>query len=597
MTDEHDKIAGHMEKVKEGLDKFQPRLYTRNQDWNVREAIRGALPDGSTLAVRPSGNKRADSFFGGSFGGSSSFMGGPNTMGHAEQPYLPEHASQDRDQYPRNRQQANYYWRMFHKYDPLFGNAIVMYAEMLVSKFDIMVKGDDSQEIKKTLEYMTDEVNLIDVVRHIVREYLVIGEVVPQNFFSDEKGIWTYTGFHNPDNIDIKDAPIIKMDPIINFVPDESLRVMLTDGSPESMELRKKLPPQFVAKVISRQKIRLSSVNCSFIARKLHPYDIRGTSLASRLWRIWMVEDASYNSTIATYRRNAKPLNVIKLGDPSVGWIPDPSQEDKLLQLLAQAEMDPNAYLVWNYGINYEAWGAGERAVNIKGDYDTIEKVKLSALGMSKSFMSGEVTFASAKSGLQVFLRRLLSFRQLIESEWIYPKFFRPISEINGWRKPKPSEVQHRYRIKKNAQELLDEELIIMPEIVWKNKLDPKLDTDLLDAFKKLEDTVGIKVSKTTAQAAVGIDWKEELETSLKEFKEAEEIKERVLGKELSKKYDESSEKPGGAKPPGGPGGGAKPPGADKKPGGAGDKKTPENDKPEENIEAPGEDGVPTGIE
>lgn len=1375
--------------------------------------------------------------------------------------------SQDREQYPKNRKEANFNWRMFHKYDPVFGTAVDMYSEMLVSDFDIVVKGEDSQSIKRTLEYMTDEVNLIDKIKYMVKEWLVVGEAVVQNFFSDEKGIWTYVGFHNPDDIEVKDAPIIKMEPLISFIPNESLRSMLTDGSPESMELRRKLPKQFVARVISRQRIKLSPVNCSFIARKLHPYDIRGTSLASRLWRIWMVEDASYASTISTYRRAAcfvagtkvltsegvknienvkigdkvisgngkfkkvkaaweetteeittikvngsetlectpnhrfkvwvrprkcacgcgediksinpgpprffnnghdtnirrdkktgrivggsgdgkwktlsdepiirilpsykpvkilnaedikvrdylmiprkfdevsievneksklmarllgyyaaegcrrqrdskdgkdgiswsfsnkewntwaedlvdigrkldihiikyakkprgkrvgatsvymnrgkdtwlaewcfknvgeysnkkrlsdevmcwplelkiellkgmyrgdghknksgesvfynttskslayqvriilaqlgifgsisksekskpnwndcyavvsngtsnrkirkllynevlkykgkrnsdsriwmdddfvyvpvyevkteernvkvynltvegdhsyisnglatlnSPLKVIKLGDPSVGWIPDPSQEARLLQLLAQAEMDSNSYLIWNYGINFEAWGASERAVNIKGDHDTIEKVKLLALGLSKSFMTGEVTYAcqvynepilmedgtyknlgdveigekvrdiygnnkkvidvlkyptpdemvrikvyggreltltdnhelpvftrpheclcgcgddlgsekitsqgmriwksftaqhhkhdgksgrgrkwieysnnervvarfpeehnpyqrlnaidvrvgdwlaisrrfeksnvpvteenlnkarllgyyvaegsisetntinrniytrfsfgriddeketqytedvgrilmglgcdpvtktnhnasknacytvrvpaaskdvsewlyehghrysnhkklspevmgwdlelkkqlivgmyrgdgylfvkdqksdnmdrtrldvrytttsetimrqlelilaqlgyaclitevqdrvdkdghfhnkmwfvnvdgkqayslakliwgdvpsvwnkydfsnfhkeehygenfdviidddylylpvksvevvemdkekyphvysltvedthsyttrniasfnSAKSGLQVFLRRLLSLRQYLESTWIYPKFFRPISEINNWKRAKPSEVQHHYRIKRTAQELAEEDLIIMPQLVWRNKLDPKLDTDLLSAYQQLEKSFGFKICKATAGAAVGIDWKDELESSLKEFKEEKDIKEKVLGKNYEEEYSELSSKSSpGARPPGGPGAGAKPPSATKKPSDKPKDNTPpggaEKDvSMEEDIESPGESGPPAGIE
>ena len=68
--------------------------------------------------------------------------------------------------------------------------------------------------------------------------------------------------------------------------------------------------------------------------------------------------------------------------------------------------------------------------------------------------MSGEVSYASVKGGLQVFLRRLLSLRQFYENTWINPRFFRPISIINEWEKPKPSEVAHKYRVKKTAQQM-----------------------------------------------------------------------------------------------------------------------------------------------
>ena len=117
---------------------------------------------------------------------------------------------------------------------------------------------------RDTLENMVERVDLVDRLRYLIREYLVIGEAFPHTFWSDDEGIWTYIGFHNSDNIEVKDAPIVNMEPIISFIPDDSLRLLLTDGTPEAMEFQKKLPAEFVAKVMARQKIRLSNLNCSF---------------------------------------------------------------------------------------------------------------------------------------------------------------------------------------------------------------------------------------------------------------------------------------------------------------------------------------------
>jgi len=326
---------------------FKPRIVSSDPSYGRRELAASVLPKNATLAPS-AGRREAAGFFGGNMPmGVSPYPsgGGGSAMYHMQRPYMPGVESPDRVQYPKTRQEANRAWRLFHETDPIFGTAVDMYAEMLVSDFDISVGDEKSREIRDTLEYMCQVSHLMDRLRYIIKEYLVMGEAIPHCFFDDSLGIWTYIAMHNPDYIDVVDAPVVNMDPIINFVPDEELRRMLADGSPEAREFRSRLPAEFVSKIMARQKIRLSPLNTTFIARKLHPYQVRGTSLASRMWRIFMVEDAVYNSTIATYRRHAAPVKVLKLGDPATGWIPAPGAESKLLEMLNRAEVDPQCFV------------------------------------------------------------------------------------------------------------------------------------------------------------------------------------------------------------------------------------------------------------
>jgi len=930
-------------KMRQRAEQMQPKLVTSNKDFVRQEIAREVLPEGHTLSV---GSKTADVFA--PFSGATT-MGGGGGAGanfHTQRPYLPEFDSPERQFYPHDRAVANKYWRMFYKYDPVFGTAVDMYSQMMVSEFDITLENQSDQGLKNELMDMADEVFLLEKLQSMVKEYLVTGEALPHCFFDDSTNKWSYIGFHDPDYIDIQDSPIIDMEPIINFIPDDNLRNMLLDTSPESQELRQRLPSEFVSKVLARQKIRLSPLNCSYIPRKLHPYDERGVSLASRMWRIWMVEDAVYNSTIQTFRRAAAPLRVALLGDPQSGWLPGPEAESNLQRLLMQAEVDPNCYvpetitvladgsgkpigdlevgdelisatgevceveylkeeysnelielrvfgynkpirctpnhrmpiwgtyreykgsykslrkayikrtmknrglnplqlvtadqvmmgdyfvipknfdevipddvtpemarllgyyaaeghvsfnlvdnsipssigfslhieeadtlaadiddiiymicgkniskyldesdsscsvyvggqevrelaawlfencgkgshtkklsksvmqwpialkkeflkgyclgdgcaslsidkrknnvgtvhldlvsasvdlmrqvrtmlihlgiyggfretkvpdecwgagndiytlrvsgrsarelikdfwnisfpkskrdascwwsdddniyvrlrsvtkckyaepqkvinlsvsgnhtycvnnfgtknswLIYNYGVKFETIGINERAVTLSREHSTIEQVKLLALGLSKSFMTGETTFSSAKSGLQVFLRRLLSMRQYFENTWILPKFFQPIIQINDWTKAKPSEVAHGYRIKRTAQEKLDSNLYIKPKLKWKNKLDPAVDSELLQAYGQLRN-FGFDISLDSVGSIAGLDWKEETTKSAKEFAEREKILSHELGA-LKGKFEQKNMQKG--RPPGTAGGGARPPGA-----------------------------------
>jgi len=985
-NDRNDK--DYLTKMAARADAMEPHIISANPAHANKQVAQEVLPDGCTL---PPTSKSANAM--GSWSGMSSFGGtGANSTFHTQRPYLPEFDSPDRQFYPKNRLEANKYWRLFYKTDPVFGTAVDMYSQMMVSDFDIVLENDNDQSVKNQLMDMAQDTMVLENLQQMVKEFLVIGEAFPHCFFDEEKGVWSYIGFHNPDYIDVQDSPIIDMDPIVSFLPDEGLRTMLTDSTPESIEIRQSLPPEFVSKVLAHQKIRLSPLNCSHVPRKLHPYDERGVSLASRLWRIWMVEDAVYNSTIQTFRRAANPLKVLKLGDPNTGWIPSPDTEQKLLNMVTQAEMDPqcfvpetpvtladgtskyigslevgeklvskdgdecevtvlqeeftdelieikvvgvkdpikctpnhkwpiwgvprsysstngrsasevkkqikkmgfdpnikiiadefkvgdflkiprgfeegdvkgvtpaharllgyyaaegnmrtvyermdgskrmgfelsfnideektlvadvvdivqvicgyeanlfkgprnsmqvrcnkndssdlavwlsdnvpgrsttkslssevmgwplylkmefikgclrgdggivhlknegdvkkpnyiefgsssidlinqvkmilcqlghyssltpraqpynafapgndfyrlhifgksaqelakeiwnesweiqndkkswwkdddfiyvkvtkvtkvqceepqkvinmtvsgdhsycaqgvgtyNSWICYNYGVNFETWGNTDRAVTLSREHDTIEKVKLLALGLSKGFMTGEVSFSSVKGGLQVFLRRLLSMRQFFESVWLMPKFFDPIVQINDWTKSTPKEVNHRYRIKRTAQEKKEQGLYISPKIKWKNKLDPSVDEEMLRAYGSLKN-FGFDVSSETVGSTVSLDWEDELRKKAAEFKRKEEVLTQVLGPALKTKYEQQQQAQQHAKPPGQSGSGQAPMGSGLKPGGSPMGKPPGgqpgeshppgsgpgNDGPmDDSIDAPGTDTI-----
>lgn len=258
-------------------------------------------------------------------------------------PYLPEVASSDRFSYPVHRRLANVYWRLFYKMDPVIGAVIDMIAELPWSDFQLTGEGVDG-EIKEAFEYAVNETKLRSLLPAFIKEFLVVGEVVPHLLFDDDKGTWSYLTLHNPDQINVVYSPFIKMDTITEFVPDPKLRELVNSTHPMLARVRETMPADLVASLRAGRNIPLSPVNASFIPRKLHPYDLRGTSIISRLWRALMVEDALFEALIQTARRSASPLKVAKIGDPSTGVIPGPDEERRVLSLLAQAESDPQCF-------------------------------------------------------------------------------------------------------------------------------------------------------------------------------------------------------------------------------------------------------------
>jgi len=513
-------------KIAARFDQFLPGLSSAGQPGAAGDFFNGLLPQGASLApgagggyrdaLRQSANRgKADRRtaagglpLGGSLGGS---MGGGNgVFTSASRPYQPEFESPDRQNYPVHRNLANVYWRLFYKLDALIGNAVDMYSELPWGNFELTGDGVDG-EVKDAFERMCEVCHLRTNLPYFIREYLVIGEACPHLFYDDNEGIWTYIGMHNPDQLEVVHTPFIKMEPIVRFKPDNRLQQVLMSDHEMIQAIRDSMPPELMSALLSGQPIDLSPVNFTFLARKMHPYDVRGTSIISRMWRALMYEDSIFNASIATARRHAGPIKVAKLGDPQTGWIPGPEHERKLIELLAQAETDPHAWLVYHYGINFDLVGTTERVMTIDKHWDLIERIKLIALGISKAFLHGEVSYASAASGLTIFLQRLKAMRQYIESAWIYPKFFRPIAEMNAWVKPTPAELSHGVRTRRSRQELLADDRYIVPKIEWDRRLDPSIEQAQLTAIQALSG-LGVTFSKQYMASLVGRDWEEELQ-------------------------------------------------------------------------------------
>jgi len=940
-----------VEDIASKFESFVPGLASKHGSTS-RNFFEDILPQGAELDPRT--QKRADWGGGVGYGGGGGLTSG-GAMVTPQRPYMPEYESPDRMHYPVHRILANRYWRLFYKLDPVISSCLDLYSMMPWSEFQLSGEGITG-EIREAYEEMCKDVELLKILEYMVKEFMVIGECVPHCMFDETKGVWSYIALHNPDQLEVIDAPFIKMDPIIEFIPDDRLRAVLTSNNTLLRRVREQMPPELISRLIARQNIPLSPVNCTFLPRRLHPYDTRGTSVISRMWRILMYEDGVYNAcytkntkvtmsdgsvksicdisvddkvldrhgyestvdavwvedfpkeivivkaqgtialestknhkypvfalprtclcgcgmemhggasfagghssgfgegkyknvikwkgqgtnrwqvrvpewyepykqlkaedvrpgdylmlprkfkeiktnktieyarllgyylaegssknlswgrglnfslcldelntlafdiarilkkfntvghiyqdikrngctvsahrksslsianmlradggeyaeykkltkeimswpiklkkellkgyfagdgsfrksknrvshtlqikcssvsqqliyqirqicahcgifaaisyvpyskrkqsdgkkrkdqwvlsiqgpsldtlwkivlgknspreregyneaipcrtwmddnfiyvpitsvdivkyndcvynitvsgdhsyqayglgtynSIQTARRQAAPLKAALLGNPQTGWIPSPEHEQRLLQLLAQAEMDPASWLVYHYGIKFELVGVQERVMNISQHNEVIERIKLIALGISKSFMHGEVSYASSYTGLSVFLQRMKAVRNFFVNSWLIPKFFKPIAKINGWIKPRPGELTHRYRIKRSQHELEQENRYIVPKMEWEKQLDHTVNTELVQAMTALEG-LGIKFSKTTKYAAVNRKYEEEV---LK-------IKEEQAFERKMVEYIPPEMQPGAA--PGGAGGG-----------------------------------------
>ena len=132
-----------------------------NVDYGRIQRAASVLPEG--VALSESMNKKANistmSNYGAGYGQIQQQFG--DGMFHVNRFYDPEVESPDRQYYPRDRIRANHYWRLFYEQDPLVGNAIDMYATMMISDFDIIIQNDNNTQIRNTIADMLEDIQFV----------------------------------------------------------------------------------------------------------------------------------------------------------------------------------------------------------------------------------------------------------------------------------------------------------------------------------------------------------------------------------------------------------------------------------------------------
>ena len=432
--------------------------------------------------------------------------------------YDPRFYTLDRFYYPRTKEQALSIWAMLYNRDHVAGVATDLYSDLPWSSFELM--GLEDVKIKQLYQDMFSNLNLPSHLPDLTREYLKSGMAIPHLIFDGRKGYWSNLFFHNPLFIRVTPVPIPGAEPLLDMKPSPDLREFAVLRDPRAMMMKQNLPDVFIQRLMAGMPIPLDPLNCTYLARKSAPYDAEGTSIYSRIYRAQMIEDFVANATIAVSQRHANPLRIFKLGDRDTGWLPEKEDEESLAEMLAACETDPLGAIIFHYGLEVEYVGVQERSMLISREWDWIERVKFLALGISKSFLLGETSFAAAVAGLQTMAERLLALREKIENQWIYPKIIKNVAIMNGFYKRTTAELSHRIRTTARTEANL-----VIPKLKWKKTLEPTQDVELVRIWKDLKET-GI-TSDRTLSAGAGLD----LDTERKNIKE-EAAYERQLKQE-----------------------------------------------------------------
>jgi len=254
--------------------------------------------------------KNAQVVSGGSSAGSSNYRGGNgDVVKQTPEVYSPLWLNSNLN-LPRDRPTINAWCRSFYALNPFVHNAINLHSTYPISKLNIKCPNKD---IEKFFNDMIEEIDLMNICVQIAQEFWLLGEAFVYAELDESKGKWSRLVIQNPDYMLVK-RTVVANEPIIMLRPDENLKKIVFSNKPSDIEQRKQLNQHIIDSVKHGENIPLDNFHVSHLARRISPYEIRGTGLPVCIFRQLMLFDKLRESKYAQADNMINPLTLVKIG-------------------------------------------------------------------------------------------------------------------------------------------------------------------------------------------------------------------------------------------------------------------------------------------
>lgn len=463
------------------------------------------------------------------------------------------------DWIPRDQSGLNEMFRLMYHRDPIAGTIVDLLAELIWSDFDLT--GISDPVIKSVYLNTLEEIDILDTLPAITREYLVIGRNISSLMYDKSKGIFTDIVSHDPSFTRLTPIPIKGHDPKVDILPSPGVRAFMASNDIRDIEARESLPQDYLKALMGTSPnsgyqgnmgypssghpsgsgfgipstggigsgalggIPLDPLTTAFLARRVFLYDYIGTSLYTRIINFWALEKALLNATMAHARRRVAPILHIKMGIDNV-WEPTPDEISNVAGMFIQADQDPvGAMVATRTGIDVNEVRSGTDFYKWSDEWQLLTEGKMRALGANDALLSGDATYSNQETARMFFMERAEALRSQIVNDLFLKKLFPLIARIHGFTKRSKAELDHNIRVNRTQNDFFktSESELIIPNFKWHKDLNNNVDQNKLDVYELLEDK-GVPITLENWAAAGGV----KLEDQIADMDLDSEIRQRV---------------------------------------------------------------------
>jgi hypothetical protein len=459
---------------------FEKRAHTQTQAGVITHSGQG-------LFKRANSGLTSASPLSGGMSSGSAWRGSGGTVRQIPEVYSPLWLNSNLN-LPRDRGTINAWSRSFFALNPIVQNAISLHSTYPIAKLSIKSK---NPRVEKFFAQMIDELELMNVCAQIAQEFWILGEAFVYAELDESSAKWSRLLIQNPDYISVKHS-VIAGEPIISLRPDENLRRIVLSNKPSDVQQRRQLDPSIIEHVRRGENIPLNSFYVSHLARKISPYEIRGTGLIVSCFRALMLWDKLRESKYAQADGMVNPLTLVKIG--SQEFRPTPVDLEAWRQVFEEAQYDKDFKIFTHDAVNVERIGYGQGIYDTSNDITQLIKEIYIGLMVPSVIMDGsDTTYATGSVALDVLRQRYMQFRNMLGS-WLKRKIFAPISKLNDF------------------YEYIDgEKTLIVPEVDW-NHMSLFDMSDYINNLSTLAqgDGPAKKISLQTLYRSLGLDYEDE---------------------------------------------------------------------------------------
>lgn len=459
--------------------------------------------DKSYLANVAKGVRKTASFTDGSTNGGWGGSGGSvRQMGEIYSPlWLYSHLN-----LPRDRATINAWSRAYFALNPMVHNAISLHSTYPIAKLSIKCK---NKKVENFFATLIEELDLMNVISQIAQEYWLTGEAIPYAELNQSAGKWRRIIIQNPDYVLIQHN-VMGGEPLISLRPDESLKRLIKSNKASDNIQKQKLDPRIIEYVNKNENIPLDNFGCSHLARRISPYEVRGTGLIVPAFKALMLFDLFRESKYVQATSFVNPLTLVKIG--STEYKPTPQDILEYRDIFEQAEADRNFKIFTHQDVTVERVGVGGGIYDIGPDITQLIKEIYIALMVPSVIMDGgsDTTYTNGTVALDVLRQRYMQFRNML-TNWLRRKIFAPISMINDFYEYEGGE-----------------KYLIVPEIDW-NHMSMFDMGDYISTIMQLSTAEKKGASMHTLYRSLGLDWEDEQRRiKLESIDEAIHAKEKI---------------------------------------------------------------------
>ncbi len=413
---------------------------------------------------------------------------------------------------PKSDAAAISLFNRIYREDAVAGAATDLIATLPWS--DYTLSGIQDPAIMKIYEEAMEKFNPEVVMPDISRDYLKIGRVIMSLVFNEDDQTWDNTIPIDPTFCDIIPIPIYGAEPKIDMRMSPEMEMFLKSKDPRDRMWLSKMPAK-LRKQLLAGKAPLDNMTTMFLARRVSLTDWKGTSLYHRILPYYAIEKALMSSTLSAARRRTRSILHLTCGIEDK-WDPTPEELSDIIEAFETTEEDPvGAVIATRSGIEAAEIRSGADFWKISEEADFLKSGKLSALGLSESFLSGEASYSTVDASMSVFVESLKSFRNTLTTKTFYDKYFDTLARAHGFEKRKEADLAHGVRTSSKtyvrANPTVEEAMgiqkrdLLIPSIHWTKNLSPESDANYMDILEKAQSK-GVPVTLKQWASAAGID-------------------------------------------------------------------------------------------